>query len=350
MSADVSVLTPVLDEERHIAATVESMRAQRFDGEIEFVFADGGSSDRTREILAELAREDPRIRLLDNPARQTAAGLNVALRAATAPVVARMDGHTLYPADYLALGVERLRRGDGVVWASGPQLAEGADPGSRAVALALRSRLGTGGASFRRQSGEETEALTGFTGVIDRDLLERLGGWDEGWPVNQDSELGARVAAAGGRMVVIPAMAARYIPRSSLRALLRQYRRYGFYRAKTCRRHPASMRASHLLPPGIVVTLVVAGAGPAPLRRVAQAGAGAYVVAILAATASAVREGGAGDAVRVPGVLAVMHLSWGAGFLAGCLRWGPPLAGIAHVGRTLLRRRGGGAASASAAG
>lgn len=332
MSAAVSVLTPVLNEERHIAATVESMRAQRFDGEIEFIFADGGSTDRTRELLEAFAAEDPRIRVLENPARQIAAGLNVALRAATAPVVARMDAHTIYPPDYLALGVERLRRGD-VVWASGPQLPLGTDRGSRAAALALRSRLGTGGASFRHEASQETEALTGFTGVLDKYTVERLGGWDLGWPVNQDSELGARIAEAGGRMVVLPAMAAQYIPRSSLKALSCQYRRYGFYRAKTSRRHPVSMRTSHLLPPAIVVTIAATVVAPRPLRTAARGVLAAYAALLAGAGAAAAKEGEAVDAAGVPGVLAVMHLSWGAGFLAGCVRWGPPTAALRRLAR-----------------
>jgi glycosyltransferase involved in cell wall biosynthesis len=334
MTPAVSVLVPVLNEERHVEAAVETMRAQRLDGELELVFADGGSTDRTRAILERLAAEDPRIRVLDNPARQTAAGLNVALRAARAPVVARMDAHTLYPPDYLALGLERLRRDDGVVWASGPQLPHGTDRGSRTAAIALRSRLGTGGASFRHEADEELEAQTGFTGVLDRAFVERLGGWDEGWPVNQDSELGARVAAAGGRMVVLPAMAARYIPRSSLKALARQYRRYGFYRAKTCRHHPASMRAAHLLPPVIAVTLAAAAAAPRPARALARGGATAYAAALVGVAAEAARREPFEDVVGVPLVLATMHVCWGAGFLAGCARWGPPVAAV----RRLLAR------------
>lgn len=328
---DVSVLTPVLDEERHVEAAVETMRAQCFDGRLEFLFADGGSTDRTRELLEALAAEDPRIRVLDNPRRQTAAGLNVALRAARAPIVARMDAHTLYPRDYLALGVQRLRRGDGVVWASGPQLPHGVDRGSRVAALALRSRLGTGGASFRHESEAELDAPSGFTGVLDRAVVERLGGWDEGWPVNQDSELGARVIAAGGRIVVVPAMAACYIPRSSLRALARQYGRYGFYRAKTSRRHPQSMRASHLAPPAIVATLAAAAVAPRPLHRPARAAAAAYACALVTAAARAGRGEPLAEVAGVPAVLAAMHISWGAGFLAGCVRWGPPAAAIARL-------------------
>src|SRR4051794_38349016 len=92
----VSVLTPVLNEERLLADVVEHMRSQEVDGIVEFLFMDGGSTDRTRELLEGYAREDPRIRVLDNPDRHTAAGLNVGFRAARGRFVARMDAHTLY--------------------------------------------------------------------------------------------------------------------------------------------------------------------------------------------------------------------------------------------------------------
>lgn len=333
----VSVLIPVLNEEAHIRDTIARMLAQEGDGEVEFLFVDGRSTDRTREILEELAATDERIHVLDNPQRQTAAALNIALRAARAPVVARMDAHTFYPSDYLARGLERLARGD-VVWVSGAQLPHPVDRGSRRVALALESRLGTGGANFRSAGEEELEAQTGFTGVFDRAFLESVGGWDEGWPVNQDSELGARVGAAGGRMVIIPAMAAGYVPRSTLRGLARQYRRYGFYRSKTCRRHPDSMRVSHLLPPSTTVVLAGALAGPRRLRAPLRAAAAAYAAAVAATTVETGRRAGWRDAAGLPAVFVVMHVCWGSGFLAGCLRWGPPWRGVRRLLLSSLRR------------
>ena len=75
------------------------------------------------------------------------------------------------------------------------------------------------------------------------------------WPVNQDGELAARIRAGGGRIVCVPAMAARYVARSNLRTLARQYWRYGQYRVKTARRHPVGLRRSHVLPPGLVASL-----------------------------------------------------------------------------------------------
>ena len=125
MSAvDASVLVPVLNEEPFIRDTVAAMQAQRFDGSVEFLFMDGRSEDRTKAILEELAREDSRIRVFDNPGRSSTAGLNVGLRNARGEYIVRMDAHTFYPEDYIARGVERLRRGD-VVWVAGPQVPYG---------------------------------------------------------------------------------------------------------------------------------------------------------------------------------------------------------------------------------
>jgi succinoglycan biosynthesis protein ExoA len=320
---DVSVLIPVRNEAAVLRDVADAMRAQRFDGGFELLFVDGRSDDGSREILDALAAEDSHVRVLDNPARRTPQALNLALRAARGRVIARMDAHTRYPADYLRLGVERLERG-GVDWVSGPQLAEGHGPWSRRIALALSSRLGTGGADFRHAAGQELEVDSGFTGMWLRETLERHDGWDEEWLNDQDFELAARVRKAGGRIVCVPAMAAGYIPRDSLMRLAEQYHRYGFYRVKTSLRHPESLRRSHVLAPGLVVTIAASAIAPRPLRRAARAGVAAYVVAVAAATAAELRRAPVGDAAALPLVFATMHLSWGIGFLRGCATLGVP--------------------------
>ena len=317
-AVDVSVLIPVRNEAAVLREVAEAMRAQRFDGTFELLFVDGRSDDESRAILEELAAADPRVRVLDNPARRTPQALNLALRAARGRLIARMDAHTRYPSDYLAVGAERLERGD-VDWVSGPQLAVGDGVWSRRIALALSTRLGTGGAAFRHSAGDEIEVDSGFTGMWRRETLERHGGWDEQWLNDQDFELAARIRRAGGRIVCVPAMAAGYIPRDSLRSLAEQYHRYGFYRVKTSLRHPESLRRSHVLAPGLVLTAAAATAGP--LKAPARAGLAAYAAAVLAVSA---REAPRSDAAALPLVFATMHLAWGAGFLRGCATLGIP--------------------------
>lgn len=327
---------PVLNESRSIRAAVDAMTAQEFDGTLELIFADGCSTDDTRAQLEEMARTDPRIVVLDNPLRGTASGLNVCLRAARGDYVVRMDAHTLYPPSYVQSGVDRLRRGD-AAWVAGPQDPTADGRISRAVVAALATRLGRG--ASRRWSagadGGEYELDTGvFCGVWRRDDVLAHGGWDEGWPRNQDSEMAARFLGAGQRIVCVPAMAARYIPRDSLRALLRQYRDYGAYRAKTAGRHPTSLRRSAVLPPLLVLDAVAAAVAPVRLvRRLARAGLLAYLAALASAVFETARRGEGRDAPLVPVVLATMHLAHGVGFFDGCRRWGVPWRALRNVVR-----------------
>ncbi len=334
---DCSVLVPVLNEERYIEQTVSAMCRQRFDGRLEFIFADGGSTDRTREILEAHARQDPRIRIFDNPNQTVSSGLNVALRQARGRWVARMDAHTEYPEDYVELGVGRLEQG-GTRWVSGPQVPTGHGPVSRAVALALGTSAGRAASrkwATKAHSGDaEYELDSGvFTGVWSRETLLAYGGWDERWSVNEDSEMAGRFLAGGERLVCLPRMAAQYVPRDSVSRLWQQYRVYGEYRAKTARRHPQTMRLAHLLAPGLVLDATLAICGPGRgLRQAARIGLGFYAgVLTLEGMRSLSRTNSRAEALLVPVVLLTMHVAWGMGTWWGTVRYGPPLAALAHV-------------------
>jgi hypothetical protein len=333
---DCSVLTPVLDEERHVARTVTAMRRQRTSGRLEFLLMDGGSSDGTRAILAELASQDSRIRVLKNPSGTTPSGLNIGLAHARGRWVARMDAHTDYPDAYLELGIRRLARGD-TRWVSGPMIARGRGRVSRAVALALTSRLGQGGsrkwASAGGDSNGEYELDSGvFGGVWERSTLLEYGGWDERWWRNQDSEMAGRFFARGERLVCLPSMGAEYYPRDSLRSLWRQYFQYGEFRELTALRHPHTMRRSHLLAPALAADAALSLAAPRPLRQLARRGLVFYSAALARAAVQAAREAQQPrDAALVPLVLATMHVAHGSGSLCAAVRHGPPLAALARV-------------------
>jgi len=341
---DVSVLVPVLNEERYIERSVAAMQRQQLPGRAEFVFADGGSSDRTRQMLETLARQDPRIRIFDNPRRTVSSGLNVALRHARGRWVARMDAHTEYPDDYLATGVRRLQE-NGTRWVSGPQTPVGHGPVSRAVALGLRSPLGRGGSrKWAHTTAQATEyELDGgvFTGVWERSTLLEYGGWDERWALNEDTEMAARFLERGERLICIPRMAGAYVPRDSLIKLWRQYLNYGEYRLKTALAHPHAMRRSQLLPPAVVLDAALSVIGPRRLRSLARTAMVPYaLVLVLAGRQSQPLARSRDEALLVPVVLAIMHFAHGLGTWRGVLRHGPPLAWLADVvgARGLARR------------
>jgi succinoglycan biosynthesis protein ExoA len=330
-AVDCTVLVPVRNEERHLEAMLATMRAQQFDGRLQFVLADGGSTDGTLEIMRRAATEDPRIEIHDNPKVHISSGLNIALAAARGTWVARMDAHALYPPRYLADGVSRLQAG-GTRWVSGPQRPVGDNAVSRAVAAALRSPLGQGGSHKWHSDSEdrfEFELDTGiFGGVWRRETLLEFGGWDERWLKNEDSELAARFLLEGERLICLPSMTVDYIPRDSLAALFQQYLEYGRFRTRTAVRHPNSLRRSHLAPPALV-------AGGAIAVTPGRAGAGArrlglLYAATLAAEGLRARRGteGLAESLLVPAALLAMHAGHGLGLIGGMMQHGVPWAAI----------------------
>lgn len=319
------MLVPVRDEEARIEASVAAMLAQDTDYSFELLFVDGRSDDRTVAILDRLRESDPRIRILDNPRRTTAHALNIALRAARGRYVARMDAHAAYPTGYLRHGIERLAAGD-VDWVTGPQIPTGDGYWSRLVATALGGRLGRGASNkWAADAGDapadEWELTTSvFTGVWRRDTLDELGGWDGEWPVNQDSEMAARVLARGGRIVCRREMGADYVPRNDLRRLARQYRRYGAYRARTFVRHPSSCGAARLAASGLPLVLAAALL-PGPLGRGGRALTTVYLGGV--ATQVVRSRPAPVDALPLAAVIVTMHVSWSVGFLPSLLRTAP---------------------------
>jgi succinoglycan biosynthesis protein ExoA len=307
----ISVLVPFLNEERHIADAVAAMRAQTYAGEMEFLLIDGGSTDGTRALLDPLVAGDERFRVIDDPGTTVPARLNRGLRESRGELIARMDAHALFPPRYLELGARRLAAGD--------VIAVGEGPWSRRVALALRSRLGRGEVQFRHLPASEVEIDSGYCGMWRRDLLESHGGWNELASSGEDTELAARVRRAGGRIVCVPEMAAIYQPRDTLKGLALQYGRYAHRRAWIARRHPEVLRPSHALPPAIVVAIALSVLGRPTVARAARRGLTLYVAALALESARVGRDAPLADAVALPAVYATMHVSWGAGFLAGCL-------------------------------
>lgn len=319
----VSVVIPVLNEAAHLADVVGAILASDYGGPLEVVLALGPSTDGTDDIAAALCAADSRIRTVTNPSGRTAAALNAAIAASTFDVVARVDGHALIPADYLATAVSALET-TGADNVGGVMGAEGTTDFERAVAAAMRSWFGVGGAAFHL-GGEPGPALTVYLGCFRRSALERVGGFDESMVRAQDWELNHRIRSTGGLVWFTPDMHVTYRPRSSLKALARQYFEYGRWRREVARRHPETLSVRYLAPPA---TLLAVTAGTAlglvgiVTRRPALAAAGfaapaTYAAANLLASARAARTVPPAVARHLPVVFATMHASWGAGFLRG---------------------------------
>ena len=251
----LSVIMPVLDEEADLADSVAAVLAQDAPGELEVVLAVGPSRDRTREVADALAAADPRVVVIDNPSGRTPDGLNAALSVARHPVVVRVDAHGELSPGYLRTAVEVLER-TGAANVGGIMHAQGRTVVERAVAVAMGSRIGVGGARFHTGGGEGPSD-TVYLGCFRREWLDRVGGYDARFDRAQDWEMNWRIRQAGGLVWFTPELVVAYRPRRSLPALARQYRDYGRWRRVVAATHEGSINLRYLAPPTALVACAV---------------------------------------------------------------------------------------------
>jgi succinoglycan biosynthesis protein ExoA len=318
---------PVRNEERHLAESVQHVLGQDYPGELELVLAVGPSADRTEELARELARAHPRVTVVANPSGNIPAALNAAVRAAGHQVIARVDGHALLPPGYLTTAVTALME-TGAADVGGVMAAEGVTSFARAVAWGMTSRAGVGSAAFHTGGGAGP-ADSVYLGVYRREAIEQAGGYDEGMLRAEDWDLNYRIRARGGQIWFTPELRVTYRPRASVRTLGSQYFHTGRWRRVIVREHPKTASFRYLAPPavaGLVALGLVTGvAGLAGIAAGAPAAVGwltaglvvpvIYLAGITAVSMALSRGLTPGVRARLPLVLAVMHMCWGAGFL-----------------------------------
>ncbi|MET9609057.1 glycosyltransferase family 2 protein [Streptomyces sp. NPDC006512] len=314
----VSVIMPVLNEERHLRDSVRHILGQEYAGELEVVIALGPSTDRTDEIAAELVRENAsneraRVHTVPNPTGRTPAALNAAIKASRHPIVVRVDGHGMLSPNYIATAV-RLLEETGAQNVGGIMHAEGENAWEEAVAAAMTSKIGVGNAAFHT-GGQAGPAETVYLGVFRREALEQQGGYNEEFIRAQDWELNFRIREAGGLIWFSPELKVQYRPRPSVRALAKQYKDYGRWRHVVARYHAGSINLRYLAPPTAVCAIaagLVAGATLTPWAFAVPAG---YLAAITAGSVPAGKGLGLKARAQIPVALATMHMCWGFGFL-----------------------------------
>jgi len=309
MTPRVSVIVPARNEAATIEQCVRSILAQDGAGELEVIVVDGSSADGT----AKLARNAGAV-VIDNPDRTTPSALNHGLAAARAEVVLRFDAHSEMAPGYVAACLRALAEEAGAVNVGGWCEVRGRGPWGEAVAAALESPLGVGNPRLWRRparTGRRDVETVPF-GCFPTEAVRRVGGWRADLIRNQDFELNHRLRAAGGRVVFDPDIQFVYMPRESLRALWRQYREFGQWKAIVLARAPSSLRPRQLAPLGLVAT-IAGSLLPGPQARAARLALGAYLTAVGMAAARSRNW-------RTAPVLVAIHVAWGSGFLAGAWR------------------------------
>ncbi len=318
----VSIIVPCYNEQATIRMVLEALYQQTYPRhEMEVIIADGMSTDHTRHTIIEFQKDRPDllIRVIDNPLRKIPAGLNRAIAAGTGRVFVRLDAHSIPDRDYVANCMQDLEKGLGEniggVWQIQPR-----SPGwlPRAIAAAASHPLAVGDARYRYTDRAQSVDTVPF-GAFRRELVERIGGFDESLATNEDYEFNVRVRQSGGLVWLDPAIRSIYFSRESLGDLARQYWRYGYWKARMLQRYPRTLRWRQALPPLFVLSLLgLALASPWSLyaRALFAGEAALYLLMLFVASFQlALRKHDFLLLFGVPLAIGIMHLCWGAAFL-----------------------------------
>lgn len=259
----ISVICPTYNEEKFIDECICSVLKQDYPKEsLEVLFVDGGSEDKTRDIILSYVDKYPFIRILDNPFRYAPHALNIGIRNCRGEVVVRIDAHCKYPSCYLSVLVSRLQElgADNVGAVLNTLPANNTDL-CKAMAIVCSHSFGVGNSVCRVGTDKEERVDTVPFGCFRREVFDRIGFFDEELIRNQDDEFNARIIQSGGKIYIIPSLVIDYTLRDKVSKLMKMYYQYGLFKPLVNKKlkHPATIRqfVPMLFVAGLVLGLIL---------------------------------------------------------------------------------------------
>lgn len=315
----VTLVMPMYNEAADIATVLASIAAQRYPHDaLWLVVVDGGSTDGCQAIVAGwLAANDVPGTVIHNPRRRIPTSLNLGLtHARSGDYVVRLDAHTTYDPEYVATIVHTFEEFPAHVACVGGAVRPAPAPRfAQALVGALHTNpMGLGGAGFRRNAPAVHPVRSVYLGAWRPGVVAAVGGFEERWEANEDSELAARLRRNGYETWAIPVRSAYRVKDGPLAALLK-WTRYGYWRAQTLRRYPAELRLRHLAPPCALLAAALLLA--TPLRALVVALYALYAFGVFSRRADGERLAvTAASCVFFPAT----QLAWTFGLVRGLLR------------------------------
>ncbi len=315
----VSVIIPCRNEENFIRKCLDSVMAQDYPKDkLEVLVVDGMSEDKTREIVEDYSLRHPYIKLLSNPKRIPAAAFNTGVSSASGELIMLMSAHSAYTKDYISSCVRFLNehQADNVGGILKIMPGENTTIG-KAIAFALAHRFGSGNAYVKTGSKEPRWADTAAFGCYKKDVIQKIGLFNEHLAGSSDLDMNARLRAAGGKILLVPEIVINYYADRNLRAFIRHNFSDGVWATYVLKFGSKAWSWRHWIP----LIFVLSAIGSAVLS-VALPGflwlfygiIGMYALASLGASLQvALRERKLSYLAALPIVFLVRHLAHGVG-------------------------------------
>ena len=231
----VSVVIPCLNEERYVIQSLESVIHQDYpSSKLEVYYVDGGSTDSTLSLLADIAKKYDWISIIDNPNKTVPFALNLGIKKATGDLIMRMDVHSHFPPDYISKIVSwhEYLEVDNVGGICHTDVLH-QNKISEAIKLVMADKYGVGNSTFRVGTKVLSEVDTVPFGCYKREVFDRIGYFDERLTRNQDIEFNERLKRNGGLIYLVPDVHCTYFARDTYSSLFSNRFKTGMWIVKT---------------------------------------------------------------------------------------------------------------------
>ena len=173
-------------------------------------------------------------------------GFNQVFNQTKGKYISRIDGHTVYPENYFCNAINIIKK-KSIDVVGGPAKHIGIGWKGKIIATCMMHPFGTGNSKFRISKKEQFVDTVPFP-IYKREVLKKIGLYDEELIKNQDDELNYRCIANGFKILMSPALTTKYLVRENATDLSKQYYLYGFYKPIVFKKVKNSYKIYHYVP------------------------------------------------------------------------------------------------------
>jgi glycosyltransferase involved in cell wall biosynthesis len=324
MHDSISIIIPTLNEEKFIASCLDSVLKQTYPSEnMDIMVIDGGSTDKTQEIVEAYHTLYDNIRLIHNPGKIQSIAFNLGVKQSTAPYIIRLDAHVTYDMNYIANCINGLKHNEKIGNIGGVCKIQPVNASLWAVTNAIlnQSKFGIGGATFRI-GGEAGEVDTVPFGCFPRKVIETVGGMREDLARGEDNEYNSRIKKAGYIIYFDPAIVSTYYSRPTLRTSCKQMFANGESIGNLLYIDKSAIGIRHFIPLLFVLYIILIGALSMASKYILclyLCGIGLYFVCDILASFYASFKYGIKYFIPLFLMFFCVHISYGLGTIKGII-------------------------------
>jgi len=319
MQLKFSIVIPCLNEEKYIGNCIDSILNQSYDTSlIEIIVVDGGSTDKTPEILSDYLKKISGLKIFHNSEKVTPRALNIGIKNATGEVVVILGAHTRIDPEFISLNNKFLTERN-IKVSGGTQINEKKTFRQKLIGIVMGLPFGISSASYR-WSKKEQFVDTVVYAAYKKEIFEEIGYFEEKFSISEDAEINWRIRQKGYKIFYSPQIKTYYYPRTQIIGFLKQLFRYGILRVNVVKKHPDALKFVHLIP-SIFVLVILGLAALLPISIVSLKIL-IFIVCIhvlisLVTSFKYLKSDQFGFLFFIPILIFLMHFFWGLGFLIG---------------------------------